>query len=307
MKKINILLILTIIFIFPLNSDDISESLLNLYNSPSLITNIQVRSTEKSIEVSFSNSIIQRELVIYRSRNPILNYNDLLQSSLIATFQSSDGVFVDYPLEGIPYFYLVMDSILTKSGKYIIVQGENVTSSSILIQTSNNNGTIEHRETHRNQPLPFLDLKASIESGKYLSDNYSELPQRQNLTFESENIVNLLLNNIYIDKFIELELVILDSDIGTSSNGEEYQLKRILESDFKNGNWIEANHLLKNYLNVDHSKNLEISAHFYLAQVLFFQNNYTASFMEFTLVFEDLPSKTRPWMDTILSYLQEKQ
>lgn len=305
MKKIYLLIFLTIIIVFTVNSEDITESILNLYSSPGIITDIKTKATENSIEISFSNSRIDRELVIYRSTDPIINYNDLLQSSLITTFHSSENLFIDYPLEGIPYFYLIMDSLLTKSGEYVIVQGQNVTSNSILIKNLNFYGPIEHRETLRNQPLPYLDLKASIESGKYLSDSYSELPVKQILTFESRNIIKTLLNSIYIDNYIELDAVILKTDIKTSTTGEEYQLKRILESDFKDKNWTAANSLLRNFLNVDHSKNVEISAHFYLAQVLFFQNKYTESFMEFTLIQEYLPLETDPWMDIIFTYLQK--
>jgi len=305
MKKINILIFLTLLITFSINSEDITGSMANIYSSPSIITDIKALATENSIEITFSNSEIDRELVIYRSKNPITSYNDLLKASLITTFYSDNNIFIDYPLEGIPYFYLIMDSLLTKSGEYVIEQNENVTSNSILIQGKNSFKKIESRETLRNQPLPYLDLKSSIESGKYLSDNYSELPEQQILTFESQLIINSLLKNIFIESKIDLEPVIFDSDISTSTNSEEYQLKRILESDFKNKNWTAANYLLRNFLSVEHSSAVEIRAHFYLAQILFFQNKYTESFMEFTLVQEDLPSATRPWMDTIFTYLQE--
>lgn len=286
-------------------SEDITESLLNLYSSPSVITNIKALATEKSIEIRFDSSRTERELVIYRSTNPIKNYNDLLQASLITTFHSSNNVFIDFPLKGLPYFYLIMDSLLTKSGDYIIVQNQNVTSQSILIKNNNSYALIKGRETLRNQPLPYLDLKSSIESGKYLADSYSELPVKYNLTFESQNIIDTLIKNIYTKKLDALTPVIISSDLATSSNSEEYQLKRILESDFKDQNWLAANQLLSNFLSVDHAKDIETNAHFYLAQVLFFQNKFKESFMELTIIHEELPSATRPWMDRIFTYLQE--
>ena len=305
MKKINIFIFLTLISIFSVKSEDITESFQNIYSSPGIISDINALATDNSIEITFNNSRNDRELVIYRSKNPIKNYNDLLNASLITTFFTDNNVFIDYPLPGIPYFYLVMDSLLTKSGEYIIELNKNVTSKSILIQSTKSYGEPGNRETLRNQPLPYLDLKSSIESGKYLSDNYSELPEKQILTFESQKIINSLLKNIFIENTIELEPVIFKSDISTSSNSEEYQLKRILESDFKNKNWTAANYLLRNFLSVDHSQKIENSAHFYLAQVLFFQNQYNESFMEFTLVQEELPSASRPWMDTLFTYLQK--
>lgn len=305
MKKLYLTIFLAIISIFYVNSEEITKSLLNLYSSPAIITNIKATSTENSIEIRFTNSNVDRELVIYRYTNPINNYNDLVQASLITTFLTSDNIFIDYPLEGIPYFYLIMDSLLTKAGEYVIQKDQNVTTQSILIQNARTYNRIESRETLRTQPLPYLDLKSSIESGKHLSDSYSELPVKYNLTFESQNIINKIINNIYIRKSADYEIVIFDTDMETSSNSEEYQLKRILETDFRDKNWIAANRLLSNFLSVDHSKKIQNSAHFYLAQVLFFQNRYTESFMEFTLIHEELPRETKPWMDIILTYLQE--
>ncbi len=306
MKKIYLAIFLTIISLCYISSEEITKSILNLYSSPTIITNIKAISAEKSIEIRFDNSRVDRELVIYRSTNPINNYNDLVKASLITTFISSDNIFIDYPLEGVPYFYLIMDSLLTKAGEYVIKKEQNVTTQSILIHNSNSYIKIENRGTLRNQPLPYLDLKSSIESGKHLSDSYTELPVKYNLTFESQNIVNNIVNNIFIKKSVDYEIVIFDSDMGTSSNSEEYQLKRILETDFRDKNWVAANRLLSNFLSVDHSKTIQNSAHFYLAQVLFFQNKYTDSFMEFTLIHDELPMETKPWMDVLLTYLKKE-
>ena len=109
--------------------------------------------------------------------------------------------------------------------------------SSINSQNNSNsleniNNSLENRQTLRNQPLPYLDLKSSIQSGELLLDSYSELPSKYSLTFESKSIVDTVLNNIYIENEIELFPIILDEDLLKSNSSEEYQLKRILESDF---------------------------------------------------------------------------
>ncbi|RLD35275.1 MAG: hypothetical protein DRI73_02755, partial [Bacteroidetes bacterium] len=267
-------------------------------------TNITTRIIENTIEISFENSRNDRELVIYRSIKPIITYNDLLDASLIKTFQSSVNIFIDHPSPGIPYFYIVMDSLLTISGQYVMNPGENITIQSTLIQNFDSSNITESRETLRNQPLPYLDIKSSIDSGNSIINGHLELPVKYVLTYETNNIVNTLLKNIYIQNKPELLPAILDEDIENSVTGEEYQLKRIIESDFIDKNWESANKLLTNFLSVDHSDNITIKAHYYYAQVLFFQNKYKESFLEFNIIRNNLPKETKPWMDTLLIYLR---
>jgi len=304
MRKIIILLFISIIFIFQIHSDDILETIKFSGNYPDIISNIKTEVKENTIEIRFNNSREDRELVIYRSTKPILTYTDLLEASLINTFSSSKNIFIDYPQPGTPYFYIIMDSILTKSGQYIMVPGGNVTEHSSILQSMNSPQETVTREILRNQPLPYLDLKSSIESGKFLLDTYSELPVEYNLSFESGKIVEELLKDLYKEKITILEPNVLEEDISSSANGEEYQLKRIIESDFITKNWEIANKLLRNFLSVDHSDKINTKAHYYLAQVLYFQNQYIDSFLEFTIIYEDLKQETKPWMDSLFTYLR---
>ena len=159
--------------------------------------------------------------------------------------------------------------------------------------------------TQREQALPFLDLKSNIETGKLLLDLPSELPVQYVLSNQSTLIVTAILNNTYKENLSDLTPVINPEDLVTSQNSEEYQLKRILESDFQEQNWKKAYELFTNFLSVEHSEKIKIKAHFYRAQVLFFQNKYRESFMEFTLAGNSLGLETKPWIDTILNYLHE--
>jgi hypothetical protein len=304
MKKNCFLIIISLILLYSINSQDLSSSISNFNNSPNIISEIKTISTDNTIEISFNNSRSDRELVIYRSSEPINNYNDILKASLIATISSSTNIFIDHPQAGIPYFYIIMDSILTRSGQYTIKSDQNVTSKSTLIQAVNSGLMFENRETLRNQPLPYLDLKSSIDTGKLLLDSYSEIPVKYSLTFESKNIIQTLVQNTYQENTEELKTVILEEDLASSANSEQYQLKRIIESDFSDKNWINAYKLLTNYLSVEHSPLLEIRAHFYRAQVLYFQNRYNESFMEFVLIYEDLPHEAKPWMDKLITLLR---
>ncbi len=271
-----------------------------------VITDIATVSTENTVELSFKSSKADRYLIIYRSTIPIVKYKDLVKASLIATIPSSNGNYTDHPIPGISYYYAVMDSELAKSGRYLFNPGRNLTEYSVVVEQGISPLEIESRETLRNQPLPYLELNSSIDTGKTLLNNSSKLPVEYNLTFESTTAVNNILKNIYTKEKIELKPVILSQDIAISENSEEYQLKRILESDFKNQNWSIAYDLISNLLRVQHSENIELKAHYYRGQILFFQNKYQKSFMEFILTGKELEKETEPWINELLYILHNE-
>ncbi|MCK5198142.1 MAG: hypothetical protein KAR21_07315, partial [Spirochaetales bacterium] len=268
-----------------------------------IISDIKTITNGNAIEISFNSSESNRDLIIYRSTSPILKYQNLIKASLIATIPSSNGKYTDHPIPGIPYYYAVMDSELTKSGRYVFNTGENITEYSALVRSGVSSMVLESRETLRNQPLPYLKLTSSIDTGKILSQNSPELPAKYNLSFESTTAVNNILMNFYTEGKKDLKPVILAEDIDISENSEEYQLKRILESDFKEQNWIIAYKLISNLLSVHHSEHIDQRAHFYRAQILYFQNRYRESFMEFVLVGKDMEKETEPWLNELLTIL----
>ena len=291
------------------NITSIPSSVVSLASPEALaviISGIKTVSTGNTIEISFKSSGTDRNLIIYRSNLPIVKYQDLLKASLITTIPSSHENYTDHPLPGISYYYAVMDSELTKSGRYVFNPGENVTEYSVLVHSGISSAVLESRETLRNQPLPYLELASSIDTGKILSQGSSELPVKYNLTFESTTVVNNILKNLYTEEKEVVKPVILADDIDVSENSEEYQLKRILESDFKDQNWIIAYELISNLLSVRHSEHIEFRAHFYRGQILFFQNKYRESFMEFILVGKDLKSETEPWINELLTILHKQ-
>ena len=70
----------------------------------------------------------------------------------------------------------------------------------------------------------------------------------------------------------ELEPTVLDEDKGSVvSGGEEYTLKSIINKEFAEERWLECEKLLKNFLSVHRSDEIETRARFYLGQVLYFQ------------------------------------
>lgn len=271
------------------------------------ISDIKTVVIGNTIEISFQISGKNRNLVIYRSTEPIRINEDLLKSTLITTIPSSQYYYIDHPAPGVPSYYAVMDSDLAKSGIYVFNSGENITEHSVFVKSGVSASLLKSGETLRNQPLPYLKLNSNIDTGEILSRGIPELPAKFNLSFESTSVINNILNNLYPEEKTVLIPVILAEDIDISESSEEYQLKRILESDFKNKNWQIAYELISNLLSVHHSEQIELKANFYRGQILFFQNKYRDSFMEFILAGKYYTKETEPWIDELLKILHNSK
>ncbi|MCF6336320.1 MAG: hypothetical protein L3J12_11330, partial [Spirochaetales bacterium] len=235
---------------------------------------------------------------------PMSENKSLAEADFLSEINSSDRSFSDFPLPGTLNYYAILDSELYKSGRFTIIPGGNSTIESSGVVTGDSEAYLESRKSIRNNPLPFLEINKSINTGKPLISQSTSLPVKQNLSFMTTTIINKLINSIYTERKELLTPVILSKDLETSENSEEYQLKKILLSDFKEKNWPVAYRLLSNFLSFRHSKYIELRAHFYRAQILFCQNKYRDSVMEFILADDELREEIKPWQDQILTILR---
>ncbi len=268
------------------------------------ITDISASSRGNSVSINFTSNKKERTLSIFRSSKPIFDFDSIAGADLLSEINSAETNFTDFPLPGTLYYYAVLDTELYKSGRYSIKPGENSTVNSIGVVTGDTEAYLETRDSIRNKPLPFLEVDTSIGSGKQLTTQSTQLPVKQNLSFKTASIVKNITANIFLEEKESLTPLILPEEMETSDSSEEYQLKKIVLSDFNDRNWSAAYQLLSNFLSVRHSKDIEYRAHFYRGQVLFFQNKLRESFMEFILTSDHLKSEISPWQDQILLRLR---
>ncbi len=204
-----------------------------------VITGIRTTILDKKIKIIFRSSKPDREVIIYRSTSPLQEKEDLTHATAIATIPSSRGYYLDSPVPDISYYYGVFDEKLTRSGKYIFKRGENVTKNSTeLPLTSEYLPERNSLSSLREQPLPFLDLRIGIESGKPLQATTLSLPPPYRpLQKKTVKVLSALIKNIpqYIPPVPSAS--IFPSDKTAKENSENYQLVRILKTDFSSGNW----------------------------------------------------------------------
>ncbi len=264
------------------------------------ISGIKTSVLDKRIRISFKSSKPERKIVIYRSTSPIQENEDLSNSSVIATTGSASGVFFDTPVPGVSYYYALFDALLSQKGVFNFEIGENVTKNSTELPLAA--VTLPHKTSLavlREQPLPFLNVRIGIESGKPLASSLISFPRLRHLNKKTRTSVSSLSKSLPAYEPPIPSLYIFPVDRAAKENSENYQLVRILNTDFMHKNWYEAKKLLGNFLSLRHSENIVLRTHFYMGQVLYFMRDFHASFMEFTLAEDHFYRETRPWLNSL--------
>jgi len=221
------------------------------------INNIRTAILDTEIKIIFKSSKPNRNVIIYRSTSALLENEDLGNAVAITTESSEKGIYRDKPIPGIDYYYAVFDDLLTRSGTYIFKTGENVTRNSTELPLISGVQKTSRKSPIRTQPLPYLDLNIGITSGKTLPVQTSIFPHHRNLNPKTVKILSSVFKKIPAYSVDSPELYIFPEDKVTQENSENYQLVRILKTDFVNANWQVSKKLLGYYLGIHHSKAVE--------------------------------------------------
>ncbi len=270
------------------------------------ITDIRTAILDSEIKITFKSSKPNRNVIIYRSTSPLLENEDLRNAVAVSTESSANGIYRDKPVPGIDYYYAVFDDLLTQSGTYIFKIGENVTRNSTELPLLSGVQKTTRESQIRTQPLPYLDLNIGIVSGKPLPAQTYIFPHLQKLNTKTVKILFSIFNKIPAYTVDSPALYIFPEDKVTQENSENYQLVRILKTDFTNANWQETKKLLGNYLSIHHSRAVEKRAHFYMGEAYYFSGDYHAAFMEFTLVENAYYRETQPWLNSLFFLLRNQ-
>jgi len=271
------------------------------------ITDIKTAIFDAEIKITFKCSKPNRNVIIYRSTSPLLEKGDLGNAVAIATVSSEKGIYTDKPIPGIDYYYAVFDDLLSRSGTYIFKTGENVTRNSIKLPLLSGVQKTSKKSQIRTQPLPYLDLNIGIASGKTLPVQTYIFPHHQNLNPKTVTILSSVFKKIPAYTVDSPQLYIFPEDKVTQENSENYQLVRILKTDFANANWQVTKKLLGYYLGIHHSKAVERRTHFYMGEAYYFSGDYHAAFMEFSLIENIYYRETQPWLNSLYFLLRNNK
>jgi tetratricopeptide (TPR) repeat protein len=246
------------------------------------IEGISVRIEEDRAFISFSGADNSKNLVLYRSINPIRRPDDLLSALIIRS--NARSPLVDYPLPGIPYYYAVVYEEELSTGLLRLQPGFNVTAAAVEIPTP-------PRTVPRGMPLP--DLSVSL------------VPGRSTLTTEEALRAEASINQRSGQSRIIPEAVIFPEDLMRGSAGEEYQIRSIVQGSFSLKEWQSAEVEFRRFLELPREKRSQAKVHFYLGQVYYFQNKQREALLSFLEAQDIYPAETYSWIQAVLSGLSK--
>ena len=274
---------------------------------PTDITNISAASSTDEIVITFDSSRPDRDLIMCRRNRPIVEYSDLFDT-ISWVLELNIEKYSDMPPAGIGYYYAVLDAELVKIGDINLLSGENSTKYAVKLPITSENQltTIERTQQLRARPLPFLVLQTEIESGNLLKTPPVNIPEIQELSPAASKAVAELLSDFTPDEKLEITVQLLEVDRANNQTGEKYILNNILKEELLANNYHTAISSLLDFLSIHRTKELEIRAHFYLAQAYYFSRQYEKAVLEFLMAKETYLKEVTVWIDACLAKIIEE-
>jgi hypothetical protein len=255
----------------------------------------------EGVTISFIANFPGRNLVLYRSVQPITRTIDLLSAVIVQSGLSSP--FTDYPVPGIQYYYAVIFEDELIRGSVGIYPGYNATLKPVEVRTGGGRvGLPGAKMEIRSMPLPLMSLDYAVPGLEGLADAPAKpvppnpairraleslgapgprpVPQKRPRAFSQD----------------------LDAE---PAAGEEQALKTIVQGYFLKEDWENSCIELRRYLSLHHTAGIAARARFYLGQALYFSLSYREALREFLLVKDLFPQEANEWINASLAALAE--
>jgi len=241
------------------------------------IEGISVQIQDGRVLISFSGADNSKNLILYRSINPIRRSEDLLSAMIIRS--NAKSPIIDYPLPGIPYYYAVVYEEELGMGLVRLQSGSNVTRA---VEIPAYSGIVP-----RSMPLPGLSF----------------FPAPEKLTLDTEEAARAeasIKQQSGSRSRVVPEAAIFPEDLLQGATGEEYQLRSIVQGSFSFKEWKNAEEEFRRFLELPRGKNNKAKAHFYLGQVYYFQDKRREALLSFLNAQDTYPVETGFWIQTVL-------
>ena len=244
------------------------------------IEKISVRIDDDKVIITFSGADKTKNLLLYRSINPIKRQEDLLSALIIR--QKVSSPVIDYPLPGITYHYALIYEEDLNSGIFNIRTGYNATEGIQIYSAA--------RKNSREMPLPGLNLSAPPEDGfsNFVTENFG-LHSEADLFPERQN-----------EKTSKKETEVFPEDLIKGGTGEDALLRSIVQGYFSLKEWNIAAEEFRRFLDLPRDGHNRARARFYLGQVYYFQGKPREALFEFLSAQELYPDDSNSWIQAVL-------
>lgn len=272
------------------------------------VSGLTAARNRQAVLLSFRADRTGRELIIYRSTEPITATADLTEATAIDIISSSASEYQDFPVPGIPYYYSVFDTSLAASAGIEFVPGDNTTIVSVEIPLGDTPvvATLSRAAGDRRPlPLPYLSVALAVESGDPLPGESFPLVSEVDLEPDTVKAVARLLGEdgtqVQDDAPPPAPIpVVLDTERSATGKGAEATLRGVVDGPFRRGAWGDAIDALRNLLTLPLEDRVAARARFYIAQSLYFLGRDREAFVEFLLARQHYYTAAQPWIDRIL-------
>ena len=253
-----------------------------------ILTEFDAMVRNDAVVITWNSSLQQKNVVLYRSTSPFTDMSSLVPAIVISSFQDNGAPYVDYPVPGVPYYYVVLDEDTIKSGTAEFLPDKNTNRIPVEIPSVYAKIQRTPLPTLRPMPLPWLN-----------PDQQAEIPALQFST-DTEKIIASLVRYTSTKSAIKLSPYVFKSDIDSSSGGEEYTLKNILEINFREGSWDKAIESLNGFLSIRRSEDTIARTRFYLGEAYYFSGDYRNALLSFLMSEDAYYEQSREWIQYVL-------
>jgi len=273
---------------FPGESVDISPSVAEEWNAQGIF-NLRARNDGERVIITFNSTNPQKSAVLYRSTQPVMKSEDLLNAVVVRAGIRSP--FTDMPAPETAWYYTLIYEDEISNGSINIKPGINSTISAVFAY-----GEETAYSFIRPVPLPILTLNDFSTAGGFLPKTLRELP----LSDEAKNIAGSI-RPLQKESLILKKPRVFAIDLDVFAGGDEAALAQIVKEYFGKFDWEGACINLQQYLSLPRSRDVQMRANFYLAQTLYYTGKYNEALMGF-LSFRSVNSvEANSWIDAVLS------
>ncbi len=276
------------------------------------IRGLDARVAAAAVNLSFRSSRPQRELLLFRSTEPIRTPDDLLAAVAPTVLPEGATSWTDNPVPGVDYWYALVDAGQFRLGKAELLPGENTTTRAVQValQSAAADGAaagagLPAAAAVRPVPLPLLLIGSGVEGATRLAPASPFLipDTRVKVGPATARAVGELLATLPASPPAARAVQVLPVDASAASGGEAEALKTILVERLQSGDYAGSAGELRRFLSVHRSPEIEARVHFYLGQSEWFRQRPREALLEFLLA-EDLYYRdVQPWMDDCLRLL----
>lgn len=258
------------------------------------------------VEVTFTASNPERDLLIFRSTSPIAVPEDLLSSTSATQLDPGTTRFVVPALPGVDYWIAVMDAGMYKLGQAPLVRGENTTPDPLQVPLASGRISLAPPAAPRRpQPLPSLEITYGVRSGRPLgASGAPDIAPERKVSAATEKAIAALLAEAPGPPPLSPQRAVLPADATPSLDRDAGVLQGIVNGPFLGGDLDRSEKALLGFLSLHHEAQLQARAHFYLGQAYFLDKRPRDALLEFIQSEDGYYHDAQAWEDACFQELE---